>query len=102
MKKIVKIPENVINKKPLLILLAAGGAGGKGTFVSEIKMNQFISDKKVTQIGTDNYVTVRIKEESNAGEIVLEYDEADFKELGSRQKKEFDENLKVITKNELE
>jgi len=96
-----KSPKNTINKKPLLILLATGGAGGKGTFVS--KINRLLSIKELTQIGTDNHVTVRISEEfSNAGEIVLEYEEDDFKELNSRQKREFDENLKVITKNELE
>src|SRR3954447_8892553 len=103
MEKNTEYFKNTVDKKPLLILLAAGGAGGKATFISKIRKDGLLSDKKVCEISTDEYVTVRIGEKfSSVGEIILEYDGVDFKELSSRQRREFDENLKVITKNELE
>jgi len=39
MKKINKDLKDITNKKPILILLAAGTGAGKGTLISEIKDN---------------------------------------------------------------
>jgi uridine kinase len=59
------------NKKPMLILLAAGTASGKGTLISKIKESLLLSDKKICKISTDDYVTITITEkESNVGEII--------------------------------
>lgn len=86
-------------RKPMLILLATGTAGGKETFISKIKKNQLLSDNKIYQIGTDEYVTVRMKEESRTGEIAIPHQGAG---LDNRQKKEYDENLQVQIKIEQE
>jgi hypothetical protein len=94
------------NKKPLLILLAAGSASGKGTLISRVKKNQLLSDiNKICQIGTDDYVTVRVKEESRIGEIVYGFEGngrfggvSSGSRLSNRQKKEINENVQVYSK----
>lgn len=87
------------NKKPMLILLATGTAGGKGTFISKIKKNQLLSGNKICPVGTDEYVRVKVRGES-WGEMIFgpKWVGCDGAGLSDHQKKELDENPQVLTK----